>query len=184
MTWRPVAALVCAALALAACGGGSGDKTSEYTDIDEVDAIIEAVLAQDTSTLVTSVALRQFACTTEEGALGSPLCAAGEAEGTVIDALPLAQCMTRFTREYELDRAFEFNETVELYAVYGSDGEYGAVFSEAPEPDANRFGVTIGIDHGSITYIDYGCGQTAAQLVQNVDAEDFLIAPREGTPTP
>ena len=184
MTWRFVAAaFVCAALALAACGGGS-DETSGYTDIDEVDAIIEAVLAQDTSTLVTSVALRQFACTTEEGALGSPLCAAGEAEGTVIDALPLAQCMTRFTREYELDRAFEFNETVELYAVYGSDDEYAAVFSEAPEPDANRFGVTVGIDHGSITYVDYGCGQTAAQLVQNVAEEDFLIAPREGTPTP
>jgi hypothetical protein len=185
MTWRLVAAaLACAALALAACGGGSNDA-SGYTDVDEVDAIIEAVLAQDSSALIAKVALRQFPCTTEDGVLGSPPCAAGETEGTVIDALPLAQCTTHFTRQYELDRAFEFNDTVELYAVYGSDGEYAAVFSMAPEPGANPFGVTVGIDHGSITYIDYGCGQTAAQLVQNVDAEDFLITPApEATPTP
>jgi hypothetical protein len=37
----------------------------------------------------------------------------------------------------------------------------------------------VGIDRGLINYIDYGCGQTAAQLVANVSEEDFLISPRD-----
>lgn len=181
------AVLVCAALALAACGGGDGDPPADadpLADVPEVRAVVDAVLARDANALAQLVALRQFPCTEVEGTLGEPPCAAGEAEGTVIDALPLAQCTTRFTRAHELARAFAFNETVALYAVYGSNGAYGAVFTEAPEAGLNEFGINVGIDHGSITYIDYGCGQTAGQLVQNVDDAEFLIAPPAADATP
>lgn len=195
---RGVAAvMVLLALLLVACGGDDGNNTSSTTPapteaeatppsrtgVQDIDAIIEAVLTRDAEALRSLVRLRPLACIgPTPSSLGALFCENAETEGTIIDVLPVAQCESHYTRHEELDQVLLFESTIDLYAVHKAGDQYSAVFTQQPDAEGPLFGVTVGIDRGLINYIDYGCGQTAEQLVANVAEEDFLIAPREGAP--
>lgn len=195
------AAIVLLPLLVVACGGDDGNNTPSTTPapsaaptdagaappsrtgVQDIDAIIEAVLTRDTEALASMVRLRPLACVgPTPSSLGALFCEDAETEGTVIDVLPVAQCESHYTRRDELDRVLLFESSIDLYSVHKLDDQYAAVFTQQPDAGGPLFGVMVGIDRGLINYIDYGCGQTAAQLVENVAEEDFLISPPEGAP--
>lgn len=151
---------------------------STRTGIPEVDAVIDAVLAQDAGTLRSLVQLRPVECIDPGPAeLGALFCEEGETPGTAVDVLPAASCENHYTRAEELDVLLQFSPSTRLYAVYRAGEEYRVVVSQQAVEDGPLFGVTVGVEAGRITYIDFGCGQTPAQIVQNVADSSFLIAP-------
>lgn len=160
---------------------GPGLLSSTRTGIPEVDAVIDAVLARDAGTLRSLVQLRPVECINPGPAeLGALFCEDGEREGDAIDVLPAASCENHYTRADELDVLLQFSPSTRLYAVYRAGEEYRVVVSQRAVEDGPLFGVTVGVETGRITYIDFGCGQTPAQIVQNVAQSDFLIAPAAG----
>jgi len=151
------------------------------TGIPEVDAVIDALLTQDAATLRSLVQLRPVECIAPGPAeLGALFCEEGETPGTAIDVLPAASCENHYTRAGELDVLLQFSPSTRLYAVYRAGEEYRVVVSQQAVEDGPLFGVTVGVEAGRITYVDFGCGQTPAQIVQNVEESGFLIAPSTG----
>jgi hypothetical protein len=178
------AALV--ALLLAACGGDRAPEAEPTSagpsGIQAVDAVIEGVLSGEASALRPLVRLRPTECVgPADASLGAFFCGPGESAGDVIDVLPVAECQSHYVRAADLDQVLEFRPGTELYAVYAMDeGAYGVVFSQRAVEDGPLFGLTVGIEFGAITYIDYGCGQSPERMVENVDQERFVVPPPDG----
>ena len=158
-----------------ACGGGDG---TGRTGVPQVDAVVKAVLSGDEQALRAFVRYTPVACSTAS-AIGVELCRPGEPNGTLVDALPAAQCEGHYIRPDGIDQALGYllAGKPKLYGVYhGSPstwlpGDYTAVFSvEGPEP-GQVFGMELIIDDGAIASIDFGCGESPELLAQQLQQQ-------------
>ena len=158
-----------------ACGGGEG---TSRTVVPEVDAVVQAVLAGDQESLRGFVRYTPVACSTESQ-IGVELCRPGEVDGTLVDALPAAQCEGHYIRRDGIDQALAYLLAGEpkLYGVYLASpstslaGDHTAVFAvEGPEP-GQVFGMELLIDDGRIVWIDFGCGESPEQLAQQFEQQ-------------
>ena len=168
-----VALLLVLAASAAACGGDGG---ANRTGVPEVDAVIQAVLAGDQETLRGFVRYAPVACSMDSQ-MGVEFCRPDEEDGTLVDALQLADCEGHYVRPDKIDGtlAYLLEGNPKLYGAYpGSPsaslpGDYTAVFSvQGPEP-GQVFGVELLIDDGGIVFIDFGCGQSPEQLAQHLE---------------
>jgi len=109
------------------------------TGIEEVDAIIDAIVAGGIDARRELVQYTTTGCTTALGLGGPPKCESGEAEGTLVEVFPFLRAEGEYVRRESIDRVLRF--AVEgLYAVYRVPddayeeeywpaGEYGIVFT-------------------------------------------------------
>jgi hypothetical protein len=187
------ALLLCGSLIAAACAStaespehtpapaATPTSATRSTGIAALDAIIAAAVRGDTAALQAAIQYTPTACvTTQEGIGAPPLCRAGEADGTKVDVIPLAQCEGFFARadEWRLDAG-----AASLYGVYRASaaeqfppGKYWAIFGRS---DANNpspaFAIVMNDDH--IVGIHFGCAMKPAQMVEFERLTDVVVAP-------
>jgi hypothetical protein len=151
------------------------------TGIQEVDAIIAAVLVRDIDAMRKLVRYTTARCTTASGLGGPPKCERGEAEGTWVEAFPILGSEGGFVRRASIDGVLQF-EVQGLYAVYRVPdnaykedywpaGRYGIVFL-----DKDGSALTLLSDRGGIVRIVYNRGQTPAMAIKQ-DAGELLLPP-------
>ena len=165
-----------------ACGDG-GDRL-ERTGIDAVDAIIAAALSGDARALEEMVRYSSIPCEAPPRSLGGPPeCEPGEAPGTRVDVLPVAQCEGYFLRGDQVGEPLRTLVSSEpsLYAVFRAPdswerGEYAVVFS-VQGPEQLIFGQELVIEDGRLVLVKFGCAQTAAQLVESAGDVEFVLPP-------
>lgn len=132
---------------------------NRYTGIKELDAIVDRLLAQDTTAIVNHIQFTQIPCTTKEGLGGPPKCEPGQEEETVVEVFPIVATHGFYLTPDTIEE-LRLN-LVELYAVYEVPeginlrvewpiGHYGLIFRNGdPVP---RF-LTIYVADGSILWI-------------------------------
>jgi hypothetical protein len=151
--------------------------------IAALDTIIAAAMRGDAAALQAAVRYTPTACVaTQEGIGAPPLCREGEAAGTKVDVIPLAQCEGFFARADEL-RLDALAGGATLYAVYRQHaadpfppGKYWAIFERRDASNPLPAFVIIMNDDG-ITGIHFGCAQKAAQIVEFNRLTDVIVAP-------
>ena len=150
------------------------------TGLDDVDQIIDIVLAGDINDFRQRIKFTISDCT-HEIALGGPeKCREGEAEGTLVEVLPFLGSEGHFLRRDELNE-WQGIDAVGLYAVYRvsdeaySDkdypaGEYGIVFSTKDPHEI----VTLRVENGRILRVDYHFG-TPPEVNFERDAQEIIL---------
>ncbi len=193
MPWKLGVPLLLAMALLAACGGDDGGPSptatlvptetpaADRTGIPEVDAVLEAVLSHDPEAVRPLIGFETVACIgPTPGSLGALFCAEGETPGTGVEALRAAQCEGHYIRADGMNQALQSmtDATVELYAVARTDDGHRAVFSRLVGPDRETAaGYAVLIEEGRVTFVDFGCGETADDLVERVPPENFILPP-------
>jgi hypothetical protein len=153
------------------------------TGLDEVDQIIDIVLAGDINEFRQRINFTTSGCTHEMALGGPPKCREGESEGTLVDVLPFLGPEGHFLRSDEIND-WQGIDADGLYAVYRvsdeafSDmdyptGEYGIVFRTK---DPNTL-VTLQVENGSILRIDTDFG-TPPEINFEGDAQEIILPPR------
>lgn len=174
--------LVGAGALAVACGDGGGRP--ERTGIDAVDAIVAAALSGDARALEETVRYSSIPCEAPPRSLGGPPeCEPGEAQGTKVDVLPVAQCEGHFLRGEQVGESLKTLVLSEprLYAVYRAPkswerGEYAVVFS-VQGPERAAFGQSLVIEDGRLVEVDFGCAETAAGMVESAGEVEFVLPP-------
>ncbi len=130
------------------------------TGLDNVDQIIDIVLAGDMDKFRQRISYTTSGCTHVMALGGPPSCREGESEGALVEALPFLGPEGSFLRRDEIND-WQGIDVAGLYAVYRvSDeafssqdypaGEYGIVFRTKYPQDV----VTLQVENGSILRID------------------------------
>ena len=150
------------------------------TGIEELDTIIDAVLAHDFEQLKTLTMYLVIGCTQSEGLGGPPKCAEGEAEGTLVEAVPFLGPEGYHQRRAEYE-GWQGPDVLGLLAAYRVSPD---VFSEAAYPagevalvflDAqSSMPVTLQIMDGKIVRFDYGLGGSLEGDLERA-AEELLV---------
>jgi len=150
------------------------------TGLDEVDQIIDIVLAKDINEFRQRIKFIISTCTNEMALGGPPQCREEESEGVLIEMLPFLGPEGHFMRRDELNEC-QGIDAVGLYAVYRvSDeaysrkeypaGEYGIVF-RTKDPHSI---VTLQVENGSILRIDSDFG-TPPEINFERDAQEIIL---------
>jgi hypothetical protein len=167
--------------------GTSGAERPPATGIGTVDRAIVAVLAADEGAIREMLVFQPVPCEANPvGIGGPPPCREGEADGTPVDVIAIAQCEGAFVRPDQLELAGIISETAELYAVYRAPpnyfprGLYTVVFTAgaAAQPPIDAFEVVL--DNEGVTGINFGCAEDAARLVETRGLTDAILAPQGG----
>lgn len=161
--------------------------------LPSVDAAVDAMLATDIEALRAMIRFTATPCVVNPEGLGAPpTCREGEAAGTAVDVLPIAQCEGYFSRPHELNLDGLLlgldgvpSVAIELYAVYRAPagafppGKYFVIFSaRASAADDTVRGFALTMTDTGITGIHYGCGQTPASMVEFQRLTDAVVAPQ------
>ncbi|UCH61092.1 MAG: SH3 domain-containing protein [Anaerolineales bacterium] len=152
------------------------------TGLDDVDPIIETVLAGDMNALRQRIKYTTLGCTQEMALGGPPNCREGEPEGTLVDVLPFLGPEGHFLRRDEIYK-WRGIDVAGLYAVYRvSDeayspkeypaGEYGIVFRTKSPQDI----VTLRVENGRILRVDSLFG-TPPEVDFERDAQEIILPP-------
>ena len=188
--------LLAALVGVAACGGGGGDDAPER--VPDVDNVVAALEARDVDALGELVGYRQEACASRPGdAGGPPACRFGEAEGTLVVVVPLAQCEASYLRSGDVPNALEhlLDPEPEVFAAFPIPasasatasaaepvGEYVVVLSSDEEGAA--LGRRLVIEGGKVVLLDFGCGEPPEKMIEGINDSSFIIPPQGGqTPT-
>lgn len=182
-------------LLLVACSPSSGlqpvlDSQGTYsletrTGIEEIDNVIAAVASGDREQLEGLLSYTTAPCTTLEGFGGPPKCLEGEAEGTLVDGLPMIGSEGGHIRKDEIS-IWNGVDASALFAVYRNSeqgvnepyyprGEYAVVFLTGEGPSA----ITLRIADGGIVRVDYPFAESLEQLKNMVeqDASEVILMP-------
>ena len=152
------------------------------TGLEEVDQIVEVVLAGDIFALKQMVNFTVAGCTHEMALGGPPKCREGEAEGTLVEVLPFMGPEGHFLRKVEFS-GWQGMDVAGLYAVYRvSDevyshkiypaGEYAIVFRSKDPTDL----ITLQVANGYIRRVDYTFG-TPPEIDFDRDAQEIILSP-------
>jgi len=186
-TLLPILALTIL-LGVVACGGGDGSGPASAPDVDRV---ADAVTARDVAALLDLVAYQQLACTAQaDDAAGPPLCRAGEADGTVVEAVPIvAQCESSYLRPGDVENALDHlvDPRPEVYAAFEvpetwASGEYAVVLSSSEQ--GRPVATELVIEGGKIVVLDFGCGESPEERIAGIDEDTFVIEPPAPSVTP
>jgi hypothetical protein len=134
--------------------------------------MIEAATANDVATLASLVRFTPTACATNvQGAGGPPDCRAGEADGTLVDVLAISDCEGHFVREDELALDPIATGTVTFVDAFAApqqffpQAETVLVFTRLMS-GIGEIGWELAVADDAIVGIKYGCGETAAELIE------------------
>ena len=152
------------------------------TTIEEIDIILAAVNSKDKQKLTNLFSYTTIACKTVNALGGPPPCREGEAEGTLVEVLPILGPEGTYLWKDEVSKWPGLN-VVGLYAVYQVSD---TVFSEENFPkgnygmilvgEANDLNVVLHITDARIVRMDY---PTSLDEILERDAEQVILAPKE-----
>lgn len=145
--------------------GGSVHPPDARTGLAEIDAIIEAVLANDLTAKRALIDYVTTPCTTALGMGGPPKCQAGESDGTLVEVFPILGQEGEFVRPQAIDSRLDF-AVQGLYAVYRIPGD---AYQEAYWP-AGEYGIVFIDRRDELTVIAHAAGDSIVRL-------DFLRWP-------
>jgi hypothetical protein len=169
----------------AATAPAPGQTVRPYTTIESVDRAIDAELHADARKLQDLVRYASFACGDSGG--DALACDPGEKPGTMDEALPVVDCHQSFQRPSEFRDDAITSPGVQLYAVYDASpdsnphAQYAIVFMRAPVTGASptQSAFALFMTDAGIVGIDYGCNQTAADLVTSAGLTSRIVAPEQ-----
>ena len=154
------------------------------TGLESLDKVLEAILSNQVEDRRAFVTYTVVTCTTADGLGGPPKCQPGEAEGTLLEVLPILGSEGHHARRESIDQTLSFH-VKGLYAVYlipedlwqdesFPAGEYGVVVVMADNP----FPMTVHVKEGGIIRLDYHLGKTPAEVIQELEGELILPPPK------
>ncbi|HVF24641.1 MAG TPA: hypothetical protein VNA23_02060 [Anaerolineales bacterium] len=152
------------------------------TTVEEIDAILAAVNSNDKQKLTNLFSYTTIACKTVNALGGPPPCREGEAEGTLVEVLPILGSEGTYLWKDDVSN-WPGLDVVGLYAVYKvsdtvfSDenfpkGNYGMILAG----EANDLNVVLHIIDARIVRMDY---PTSIDEILERDAERVILAPKE-----
>lgn len=157
-----------------------------HSDIPEVDSVIDTVLNGSLEDRLELVQLTQTACTNTEGLGGPPKCEAGEAEGTLVQAFPVAYSEGVLVRLEGIADLFNFDVEglLGVYQVppdayqdeYWPAGDYGVVF--APTGFQADYVITFLVKDGKIVRLNYDYGEWSNSSL--LDRWNWVMPPPQG----
>lgn len=156
---------------------------STTLDMEELTPVLKAILYGTVSDRVELVSFSTAACTTADGLGGPPKCEADEAEGTLVEVLPVSSGEGTFSRPETIDGALDF-VVMGIYSIfripddvtesdYSPAGEYGLIFTR--EINAVPFPVTVFVDNGRIVRIQHHVATEARALVDQLPVESIVM---------
>ena len=164
-------------------------KNSEYyplstrTGIADVDMVITAVESGDVQALRDLVRFTTIGCTKAEGIGGPPKCGEGEAEGTLVNVLPLLGPEGSFIYESDLS-SFNPMKALGIYAVYSVSK---SAYSEEAYP-AGKYAVMFATEEDQIFVIyqirdgivrmDTVFSPTSRDTIIQRDASELILEPK------
>lgn len=170
----------------------AGPDFARRSGIDVIDRFLDALAARDIEALAVLVSYTPIGCVVEQRGIGAlPLCEAGEGDGTIVEALPLAHCEGNYEREREtIGRVLpQLSETQwALYAVLDLGdapsvqddfrrGRYQVVLHNPANPEWQQ-AIALGFDDAGMTIVWYGCGpQLPAGLYWPGRAPEWVLPP-------
>lgn len=152
------------------------------TGVSVLDEIISSVLHGDAEHVANLLQFQTLGCVTLEQVSSPPLCKAGEAPGTIVEAFPIGKCEGVHVRRDVLvpQLAGLVDSAENVYTAYRSRPDsqgreqFSVVFTIR---GTNRpQGFTVYVTGGKITFIGGPCGVLRAQDFEAV-AEEFFIPP-------
>ena len=164
-------------------------KSSDYyplstrTGIADVDEVLAAVESGDVQALRALVRFTKVGCTKAEGMGGPPKCREGEAEGTLVNVLPLLGPEGSFIHEAELSN-FQPMDMTGIFAMYSVSasayaeeaypaGEYAVMFTTIEDQIFIVFQIREGI-----VRMDTVFSPTSRDTVIRRDASELILAPK------
>ena len=170
----------------------STSTTEKYHSLDTrtgiagIDTVLEAVESNDPQKLRDAIHYPTLACNTVNALGGPPACHEGEAEGTLVEALPILGSEGGHLRKEDIKDSFVL-DVIGLYAVYRvsekvfSDanypkGDYGVILVGAD----NSSNVVLQIKEGGIVRIDFVMTDApdARRNILERDASEVILAPK------
>lgn len=162
-------------------------KLSETLTMEELTPVLKAILYGSISDRVDLVSFTTTACTRADGLGGPPKCEPGEAEGTLVEVLPVLSGEGSFSRPEDIEQALDF-VVMELFAVYRlpedafkadywSAGEYGLFFTR--EVNDYPIPITVFVEDGRIVSLQHHLGTEAQEVINQLPVELILLPPKE-----
>lgn len=156
------------------------------TGIEDVDNVLAVVAGGDRGELENSIQYTTAPCTTADGLGGPPKCNEGEAEGTLVEALPMIGSEGGFIRKADIDNWTSVDAS-SLFAVYKVSeegveeeyyprGQYAIVYLSSDY----GVGVTLRVSDGRIVRVDYPFYVSLQELKNTVeqDASEVILMPK------
>jgi hypothetical protein len=149
--------------------GGAGP-----TGVASVDDAIAARLAGDFEAVEGMFEFQSVACEVDVmGAGGPPECEADEADGTLVDVLPVAQCEGAFLREQDVFFAQRLRgHAVQFVSMFNApddiypEGDYAVIFGYTrPEMPDKTLALELMMDPAGVTGVNFGCGESPQELI-------------------
>ena len=156
------------------------------TGIAEIDTVLEAVESNDPQKLRDAIHYSTLACKTVNALGGPPPCHEGEAEGTLVEALPILGSEGGHLRKEDIKDSFVLDVT-DLYAVYRVSEK---VFSDANYPKGDYGVILVGADNSSNVFLQIKAGgivrfdfvmNDSPDALRNIlerDASEVILAPK------
>ena len=158
------------------------------TTMEEIDVILAAVNSNDKQKFTDLFSYTTIACKTIVNGLGGPpACREGEAEGTLVQVLPVLSSEGYYLYKDEISN-WPGLDVAGLYAVYQVSesayseenfpkGDYGVILVGKE----NQPGIVLHITDAGIVRIDYVLDNApgALQAVLEREAERVILAPKE-----
>lgn len=164
---------------------GSGYPLDTQTGIPEIDSILAAVAGGDAGELRSLVRYTTAPCTTADGLGGPPKCRDGEADGTLVDVLPVLGGEGGHIRKDEIGN-WPGVKAQAVYAVYRvSEGALNEEYYPAGDfiiffmPDENGIAAALRVAEGGIVRADtlFGEFPGAWEGFIERDASEVILAP-------
>jgi hypothetical protein len=160
---------------------------SQITVLDELKPVLDAVLFGSIEERRELVSYTTTGCTHADGLGGPPKCDPGQAEGSLVQVLPILSGEGTFSTPQDIDQALDF-VVMDFYAVYRVPedafkadywpaGEYGLIFTR--EMNAVPFPVTVFVEDGRIVRLQHHMGSEAQGILDELPVEAILISPSE-----
>lgn len=157
-------------------GSGTPAATPTVTGalgIPVLNRVMAAIAANDPAALAALVTYARTPCeTTPRGAGGPAICREGEAEGTLVDAVLAAQCEGFYVRPDELtldDLQIGTSQASGAWRksdVFSLPSRYVMIFERSSDVPPQGAAWALVLDDDGIIAIDYGCGQSPADMAQ------------------
>jgi hypothetical protein len=165
-------------------------QDSQFTngvELEEIKPVIEAILSGSITDRADLVSYTTTACTTADGLGGPPKCEPGEAEGTLVEVLPVLAGEGSFSRPESVEGALDFvvMDMLAAYRVpadafqadYWPAGKYGVIFTR--EMNAVPMPVTVFVEDGRIVRLQHHMGINPQDLIEQLPVEAIIITPSE-----
>jgi hypothetical protein len=162
---------------------GGSYPLSTTTGIQDVDHVLEAVAGGDPGQVASLIRYTTAPCTKADGLGGPPKCRDGEADGTVLDVLPLISSEGSSWRKDESGKWSGIQQDA-LYAIYRVSlnalneqfypaGDYMIVFT----PGENGDITVLHVAHGGIVRVDTLHADSLKAIITR-DASEVILPPK------